>query len=88
MARDGDDGGGNGYGEESKGVGPELRAEPPFRLRASQVWNDDHPERLGAEHQDEVDAVGRHEPVRPDVATELVSEECAGDGGGETQRYI
>ncbi len=82
------DGGGNGHGQESQCVGPKLRAEPPFRLGASQVWNDDHPEGLRAEHEHEVDAVGGHEAVRLAVPPELVRQKGTGDRGGQAQDHI
>ena len=82
------DRGGHGDREEGDRVRAQLAAQLAHRLGAGQVRNDDHPERLSAEHQDEVDAVGGHEPVGLDVATELVGEERAGNGGGEAQCHI
>ena len=75
-------------GQERECIGAELRAEPSFRLGASQVWNDDHPEGLGAEHEHEVDAVGGHETVGLLVSPELVRQKGTGDGGGQAQGHI
>ena len=83
-----EDGGRNGDRDEGDRVSPELAPQLPGGFGPGEIRHDDHAEGLGAEHQDQIHAIGRHEPVRLDVATELVSEECAGNRRGEAQRHI
>ena len=80
--------GGDGHRKKGERVGPELRAEPSFRLGPRQVRDDDHPEGLGPEHEHEVDAVGRHEAVGLPASSELVREKSTGHGGREAQDHI
>jgi hypothetical protein len=75
-------------GEESDHVGAELLAEAAFGLRARQIRHDHHAERLCAEDEHEVYAVGGEETVRLEIAAELVREKRAGDRAGEAQRDI
>ena len=78
----------DGDHEEGHAVGPELGPEPALLLGTREIGDDDHPEGLGPEHQHEVDPVGGHEPVRPQVPPELVRQERPGEGGREAQRDI
>jgi hypothetical protein len=84
---EGDDDGAHGHGEDDErgDVGGEFVAQPSFGLGARQVGNDDHAKGLRAEHEHEVDAVGRHEAVGLVVAAELVREVDAGEGAGAAQ---
>ena len=75
-------------GEEGNGIGAELGAEPPLRLGAGEVGHDHHAERLGTEHEDQVDAVSGHEAVRLVVPAELVREKGTGHRGGKAQSHI
>ena len=84
----GQNGGGDGDGQERDRVGPELRAESPFRLRAREVRDDHHPEGLGPEYEHQIHAVGGQKAVGLLVPAELVREKRACDSGGETQRHI
>jgi hypothetical protein len=64
-------------GEEREGIGTALSAEASGRGRAGQVRYDDHPERLGGEHEHEIDAVGGEEAVGLGRAPELLCEQRA-----------
>ena len=82
------DRGRDSHRKKGERVGPELRAEPPFRLGAGQVRDDDHPEGLGPEHEHEVDAVSSHEAVGLPASPELVRQEGTCHGGRQAQGHI
>src|SRR5213078_3569350 len=73
---------GNREDGERDHVRAELVTEQSLPGGARQVWHDNHPERLRAQHEHEVDAVRGHEAVRANVAPELVCEVGTGDGRG------
>ena len=78
----------DGDDEERERVRAVLGAELPLRLGARQIRDDDHPERLRAQHEDEVDAVRGHEAVGLVVAPELVREVDAGERSGPAEGEV
>src|SRR5947199_250984 len=62
---------------------PSARA--PFGVRERQIGNKNEPQRLGGEHEDEIDAVRAEEPVGLRRPAELLREQCARTGCGKRQ---